>query len=187
MSQEVALLDARKLFFIGSLDYRPNRDALLYFLNMAWAPLRQEIPELELLVVGGGSVPEKYRDLPGVYFLGFVPSVLEAVKHTRALIAPIRFGGGTPSKIIEAMGYGFPVITTPQGAGGISGAVVEENIVVVSGSDAASWVTSIKKILSDDAFRNQIAKNARMLIAEKYSADTAQNEFLKRFHNIVGL
>ena len=187
ISQEVARLDANKLFFIGSLDYRPNRDALLYFLNMAWAHLRQEIPELELLVVGGGSVSEKYRTLPGVHFLGYVPSVFEAAKHAKALIAPIRFGGGTPSKIVEAMGYGFPVITTPQGAGGISGAVVEENIVVVSGSDTASWVTSIKKILSDDVFRNQIAKNARMLIAEKYSADAAQKEFQKRFHDIVGL
>jgi glycosyltransferase involved in cell wall biosynthesis len=180
-----ATLDRNSLFFMGSMDYEPNRDALSYFFSTIWPVVRQEIPDMEFLVIGGGNIPESYRSIPGVKFLGFVPNIFDAVQHCKALIAPIRFAGGTPSKILEAMGYGIPVITTPIGAKGIAGSVPDENILTISDTSPQAWVTAIERIITDDAWRTMIAANGRKLIMEKYSADAAQDAFRKRFQTII--
>ncbi len=185
ISEQVALLDEDKIFFMGSMDYEPNRDALDYFLKNIWPMLHAHLPSLELLVVGGGHVPGTYRRVSGVSFAGFVPSVFEAVRHCKALVAPIRYAGGTPSKILDAMGYGIPVLTTPQAVAGIGGAVPGTNVLTVAASDIGGWVTTIQKVVTDDALRSALSKNARQLILETYSAPVAEDAFRKRFHGII--
>lgn len=181
-----ASCDREQLFFMGSLDYEPNRDALDHFLKVIWPEARKRFPNLECLVVGGGAVPERLKEIPGVRFLGFIPNVFDAVRNCRALVAPIRFAGGTPTKIIEAMGYGIPVITTPVGAAGISGTRDGENILTISESDTDQWASSIGRVLNDAEFRDRLAANGRELVMAHYSKESAQEAWGKRFREITG-
>jgi glycosyltransferase involved in cell wall biosynthesis len=185
MTETAALLDADKLFFLGSLDYEPNRDALEFFLENVWGEVSRVMPYVELLVIGGGRIKDSWKFKKNVSFLGFVPSVFEAVTHCKALIAPIRFAGGTPSKIIEAMGYGIPVLTTVNGAQGISGTQNLENIITLSESDSQAWVDAIQKIMSDDQYRKKIGINGRALVTQSFSQESAQTAFLNRFELII--
>ncbi len=185
MTEVTALLDQDKLFFLGSLDYEPNRDALEFFFKHVWDEVLRVMPHVELLVIGGGTIRHSWKLKKNVSFLGFVPSVFEAVKHCKALIAPIRFAGGTPSKIIEAMGYGIPVVTTIIGAEGITGARHDQNIVTLSENDSAQWVGVIEKIVTDEQYCRRIGSSGRTLVAESFSKQSAQAAFLKRFIEIV--
>jgi glycosyltransferase involved in cell wall biosynthesis len=116
-----------------------------------------------------------------------VPSVFETVTHCKALVAPIRFAGGTPSKIIEAMGYGIPVITTPSGAVGISGVVSDSNIFIVPESDTVAWVESIKQLFTNQGLSDRVSAQARALVREHYSAQAAQQRIKERFNEILGM
>lgn len=185
MTEAPALLDEDKLFFLGSLDYEPNRDALDFFFEHVWDEVLSVMPHGELLVIGGGTIKDSWKSKKNVSFLGFVPSVFEAVTHCKALIAPIRFAGGTPSKIIEAMGYGIPVITTVNGAQGISGTQNLENIITLSESDNQAWARAIQKIMSDEQYCRQIGSGGRALVAESFSQESAQAAFRQRFESII--
>lgn len=185
VSELVALRDEQKIFFMGSLDYEPNHDALRYFLEIIWPKLLMRKPDLELVVIGGGTVAPSWKKIKNVRFLGFVPNVFEVIKHCKALVAPIRSAGGTPSKIIEAMGYSIPVITTPSGAMGIVGILHEKNILVIPETDIEAWVSAVQRIIDDYSFGQTIGTNARMLAFEKYSSLSSQEAFRNRFNAII--
>lgn len=187
VSKNAALRDMEQIFFMGSLDYEPNRDALTFFLETIWESVLASNPHVELLVLGGGRIPDSLKQYPRVRFTGFVPSVFETVTHCKALVAPIRFAGGTPSKIIEAMGYGIPVITTPSGAAGISGVVADSNIIIVPESDTNAWVESINRLLTDQVVNDRIGAQARLLVLEHYSAQAAQERIRNRFNKLLGM
>ncbi|MEI8224068.1 MAG: glycosyltransferase [bacterium] len=182
---EVATCDQHKIFFMGSLDYEPNRDAVRYLIETIWPQLSVKIPEVELVIIGGGTIPESYKHIPRIIFSGFVPNVFEVVRHCKALVAPIRFAGGTPSKIIEAMGYGIPVVTTPQGAAGISGIEPGNNIITVSEQDVDAWVEIINKLIQDSNYLNAIARKGRLLVEERYSQQAAEQVFCNRLKEVA--
>ncbi len=137
------------------------------------------------MVVGGGSIDEDWKYQKQVTFTGFVPEVFTAVRNCKALVAPIRFAGGTPSKIIEAMSYGIPVITTSQGCAGIKGIDPGNNICVVSSEDAQDWVTAINRVITDDEYRVQVGRLGRVLVETFYSKNAAEVAFEERMQQIA--
>ena len=185
ITQEVATCDQDKIFFMGSLDYEPNRDAVRYLIETIWPKLSLKIPQLELVIIGGGTIPESYRNIPKVIFSGFVPNVFEVTRHCKALVAPIRFAGGTPSKIIEAMGYGIPVVTTPQGAAGISGIEPGKNVVTISEQDVDGWVEAIDRLMRDSQYCASVAHAGRVLVEQRYSQQAAEQVFCKRLKAVA--
>lgn len=185
MVADLAPMDTDKIFFIGSLDYEPNRDALQFLFDTLWVDILEVLPQLELIVVGGGFVAESWKKQKQVTFTGFVPKVFEVVRSCKALLAPIRFAGGTPSKIIEAMSYGIPVITTNEGCAGIRGIIPNQNICVVSSSASSEWVTTIRQLVTDSNRRNSIGHAGRKLVEQYYSRDAAEQSFRDRFQFIL--
>lgn len=183
--ETVAECDQDKLFFMGSLDYEPNRDAMQCFIETIWPKLIQVLPNVELIIIGGGTTPESYKQISRITFSGFVPDVFEVVRHCKALVAPIRFAGGTPSKIIEAMGYGIPVVTTPQGSAGISGIEPGRNVIAISEYEIDDWVKEISRLINDDEYRKSIAAAGRRLVEERYSKQAAEIVFLNRLTEVA--
>lgn len=111
--------DRRDLIFVGSFAHRPNVDAV-HFLGREVIPVvRRSLPDVELLVVGGGA-PESFSEYAssGVRVLGYVPDLDPVLRETRVFVAPVRYGAGINGKIGEALGYGVPVVTTAVGAKG---------------------------------------------------------------------
>ena len=173
-----------KLFFLGNLDYYPNKDALVFLFEEVWGKLRSQIPDIELLVIGKGWNDNPYKELPGVTFSGFVPDLWSCIHDRLLLVAPIRFGGGTPSKILEIMAYGFPVITTPQAVKGVPGLDNEKNIVIAF-ENAKDWVNAIKNIVNNPEFAESLGDNAREFMSNNYSSSNSQKEYRDVFHSIL--
>lgn len=114
--------DGHTLLFVGALGYAPNRDGLLWFLSEVWPRLRAETKGAVRLRVVGAPIPAELAELDGrngVEFLGAVPDLAPIYQAATLALAPLRTGGGTRLKIIEAVAHCIPVVSTSLAARGL--------------------------------------------------------------------
>ncbi len=120
------------LVFVGSMDWLPNEDAVLYFASDILPILKKELSGIHLTVVGRNPSPRLKKRLnlvPEIHLTGWVDDVRPYIAKASIYIIPIRIGGGTRMKIYEAMAMGKAIISTSIGAEGLA-VKDEENILL---------------------------------------------------------
>ncbi len=172
------------LVFMGNLKYPPNADAVSYFLKDLWLEMKREIPSLKLTIIG-----EKdslgFGDHEDVLFTGFVNDPYEIISESGVFIAPLRFGAGTPTKILEAMALGIPVVTTPLGAGGIDGLKDGKDLFVEGIDDREGWIKTVRSLLGNHNLARRVGDEGRKFVMENYLDKRSREEFRKLFHRIT--
>jgi polysaccharide biosynthesis protein PslH len=157
------------LVFTGSMDWLPNEDAIVYFVDAILPLIKQQCPEVFLEVVGR-SPSRKLRALAetekSVRLTGWVDDVRPFVARGSACIVPLRIGGGTRLKIFEAMAMGKAVISTSVGAEGLPVRSGENILLADTPSDFAGSVISV---LRNPDQRRQLGSAARILVQANYS------------------
>ncbi len=126
--------DRKDIMFIGGFLHRPNVDAVKWLAEEIMPELVRLIPDVKVHVLGSNA-PQEVLDLatPNLIMEGFVTDdeLVQFYRRSRISLVPLRYGAGIKGKVIEAMRYGTPVVTTPIGAEGIEGAadamLVEED------------------------------------------------------------
>jgi glycosyltransferase involved in cell wall biosynthesis len=171
------------LFFIGSLDWKPNQEGLLWFLDNVWPLLLAANANLKFYVAGR-NMPNKIRQLKivGVTFVGEVEDAVEFVMNHNICIVPLLSGSGMRAKIIESMSLGKVVVTTSLGLEGIK---ATHNVDVCVADTPESFVSLILQLLADKSKMKQIGLNALNTIKNNYdSGKMGQKlvEFLKHYH-----
>jgi glycosyltransferase involved in cell wall biosynthesis len=157
--------------FFGRLDYFPNIDAMQYLRSAMIEPLREQLPGFRVRIVGAGdgsSLTALFRDVPEVEVVGFVDSLDEELAKADAVIVPLRTGGGTRLKILEAMAAGRPVISTSVGAEGIE---ATDGVDILLRDEPGAFVKAIGAVLREPVYADRIGKAARQLIVDCYSWD----------------
>src|SRR5262249_18577619 len=111
----------RDFIFVGNMDYYPNIEAAVSFATNIWPQLRSRIRDTRLAIVGANPTTAVHTlsRIPGVTVTGTVPDVRPYYGNALAAIVPLRTGGGTRLKILEAMAASVPVVSTPMGAEGL--------------------------------------------------------------------
>jgi len=112
---------AASLLFVGTLDYRPNVDAAVWFARSILPRVRAVRPAARFDIVGASPAPavRALADLPGVRLAGPVPDVRPYLAAAAVYVVPMRIGGGVRLKLLEAMAAGVPLVTTTTGAEGV--------------------------------------------------------------------
>ena len=153
--------------FVGNFLWMQNRDAVKFLISDIWPLLKQKYPEATLRIVGK-HMPESLRKYMNdrILLLEQVDEIIEEYKKADILLAPIRIGGGTKFKILEAMASGVPVISTKRGAEGLD--VVDGRDIYIADS-ANEIANQVNEILTNTPKRNAIIRAARDVIEEKYS------------------
>ncbi len=173
-------------FFLGNLSYAPNSDAVKFFLENIWKDIKRDHPLVEFYIIGKGENKcKKYHHLDGVHFLGFVPDIKKIVSECVCMVAPLRFGAGVPSKIIEIMSLGVPVITTPVSAQGINGLLDKENIYLIDEKDTRDWVTTIITLLNNSDLAENVGQNGKKLIRETHEISRVQRLWKSFFERVI--
>jgi glycosyltransferase involved in cell wall biosynthesis len=152
----------RSLLFVGPRAYRPNADAVSWFVRRVLPVVRARSPGIQLRLVGRGT--ERVR-VEGVTPLGYVQDMASEWALADALVVPMRMGGGVRFKVLEAMAAGVPVVSTPMGLAGIAAEDGTHALVAASPTDFAAAVV---RVLEDRALARRLASNARRLVESRY-------------------
>lgn len=168
-----------RMLFVGNLNYYPNRDALRFFIEQILPQVRVNINrKIEFHIVGSGKWEgaARYRKLNDCHFHGFVAELSPFYQQANVVVVPLRAGGGTRIKVLEAFSYQRPVISTSIGAEGIA-AAHEKELLIADSADAFAHACCR---LSDDAKMAQVlSNNARALFQEKYTLDVLTGKIAK--------
>lgn len=157
----------KKILFIGDFKWIQNRDAVEWLIKEIWPELKSKI-NVKLWIVGR-KIPQEIRNLTNDTDIFFDENGLKETSEIFAkadiLLAPIRVGGGTSFKILEAMASGIPVITTDLGKEGIDAKDREELLIATTVEEIVDGVIDL---LQNDVLYKKIANNARIVIEQKY-------------------
>jgi glycosyltransferase involved in cell wall biosynthesis len=113
---------SRTALFVGTYEYAPNVDAVEWALTAVWPLVWAQAPDLRFRVCGHG-LPESWRQRfpdPRIVWQGYVPDLTEVQSQSAAFLAPLRAGGGSKLKVLEAMAASLPLVTTPEGLTGLA-------------------------------------------------------------------
>ena len=135
------------LVFTGKMDFRPNIDAMLWFGSQVWPRIRQTQPHARWLIVGQKPSPrlDGLRADPNIEITGEVADPRPFIAQASVYIAPLRVGGGTRFKLMEAMALRKPIVTTRLGCEGFDIAPGREMMVADAPGDFAAAVIALLK------------------------------------------
>lgn len=167
---------SKTVLFVGNLSGgEANRDGLLWFVNHVWPEVIRQQPDSILRVVGKGA-EKVLKDFDGdksIQPVGFVADLSREYLGARLAIAPIRFGTGSRVKILEAMSYGCPVVSTPEGWYGIS-AIPGKDLVEARG--ATDMAKAIAEMIENEAWAHRVGSSGRGLVKRNYNREDVIKE-----------
>jgi glycosyltransferase involved in cell wall biosynthesis len=158
--------DPGTMLFYGTLSYYPNLEGLLFFLREVMPIVRRLYPSARLKIVGARP-PEALRrfEARDVTFTGFVEDLRPHLERASVVIAPLRIGGGTRLKVLEAMAMAAPLVSTTLGAEGI--AVTHGREVLVADT-AEHFAAQVARVLGDDELGEGLGAAGRRLVERSY-------------------
>ncbi|MBI5302404.1 MAG: glycosyltransferase [Chloroflexi bacterium] len=162
------------LIFNGSLTYDANLDAMRFFAREIWSRIRADAPNATLRITGRANGASALNFDDGITLTGYLDDIRPAVGQAWACVAPLRTGGGTRLKILEAMALGTPVVTTAKGAEGLD-VMHGENILIAD--TPAEFAAQTLALLRDANLRARLARNARQLVETHYSWERCGKQF----------
>jgi glycosyltransferase involved in cell wall biosynthesis len=158
----------KELIFCGSLSTHANREGLLWFYRDIFPLIRDHIPEVTLTVIGQLFDYTPFLELKNdssVHFIGQVDSVNGYYRRCSVAVVPLRSGSGTRLKILEAMSFGNPVVSTAKGAEGI---FCEDGIDIIIADSDTDFANKVVRLLQNKSLFDSMRMAARKLVEDSY-------------------
>ena len=169
--------ERRDVLFMGRMDYHANIDAALFFVREVWPLVRRLRPELRLVIVGA-QPPKQVLALrqPDITVTGTVDDVRPFYRSAMVSVVPLRVGGGTRLKVLEAMAAGTPVVSTSLGAEGL--AITDGKDILIADAPPA-MADAIASLQTESPLWHELAANGRRLVREKYDWSVVGDALLR--------
>lgn len=175
----------KSIVFIGTLNWDPNTKAVIYLANKVWPLLKQRCPEAICHIIGSHP-PRQLLDLskndPSFCVHGFVLDLDEYLQPGTIFVCPIKDGGGTKLKVLDALAMKAAIVADPVACEGIN-VTDQKNILLASTPE--KFVDSILKLFDDNTLRKNLGKNARELIEGEYSYKLIGRSFSNLCEQVV--
>ena len=159
------------IVFSGALSYGPNYDALHWFLHEVFPRIQQSVPEVRLRVTGSiqGIDLARLDGGSAVEYTGYVEDIRPVIAQSWVSVVPLREGGGTRLKILEAMALGTPVVSTAKGAEGLS---VTSGVDILLHDDPGEFARTVCEVLGSRELRSRLSHGGRTLVQSQYDWKT---------------
>lgn len=160
--------------FIGSYFYPPNEAAALELMSTVMPALRARGGPRRLVLMGPDATPAMLEAIardPEVDLLGQVPEVRGPLRAAGVLAVPIRAGGGTRMKILEAMAAGVPVVSTSRG---IEGLDLQDDRDVLVAESGPAFASRVSRLTEDQALRGRLVDVAFEYVRRHHSVDVLE-------------
>jgi glycosyltransferase involved in cell wall biosynthesis len=165
--------DRGGLLFLGTLDYLPNEDAVLFFASSILPLLNESGRQIDLRIVGV-KPPKSFDALvgrPGLTVVGPVRAVAPEYARARLMVVPLRAGSGTRIKILEAFRFGVPVVSTTIGAAGLD---VQHGVHLLIADTPEEFTAACLRLIDADTLAATLAANAFAWLRANHSLDRAR-------------
>ncbi|RLD64796.1 MAG: hypothetical protein DRI95_10075 [Bacteroidetes bacterium] len=157
----------KHIYFIGSLDWLPNQEAIIWFIENCWVDFKKQNPDTKFFIAGRNAPAHfkkriKYHD---IIYEGEIEDVSEFIKDKKIMIVPLLSGSGMRVKIIEAFIHGKAVVSTKLGAIGTK-SIDNEHLLIAE--TANEFVEKIGFLLHNETVYKKIIANAHNLVSENF-------------------
>lgn len=161
--------ESRELVFAGGMNWHPNRDAMIYFCEEIYPLIKKSVPDVAMNIIGSDP-PRRVLacadEDKSIRVHGYVDDVRTHFARSAVYVVPIRVGGGTRLKILDAFASGKALVSMSVGCEGID-VTHGENILI--GDTAPDFAGQVVRLLNDGELRWKLEVNARRLAEEKYA------------------
>jgi glycosyltransferase involved in cell wall biosynthesis len=172
--------------FIGGGKHLPNLDAIKYLKKDIWPKIKTKLPNAKLNIYGA-YLPQQileFKDtLSGFNVLGKANNVSEVLQNAKVCLAPLRFGAGIKGKLLHAMQFGTPSVTTSIGAEGMHGELDWNGVIADKESD---FVTAAVTLYLNRTEWKKAQRNGKALLDSRYHKASLENAFdfkIRQLHN----
>lgn len=171
------------LLFIGNLGWLPNLDGISWFIRQVWPTLKNEIPEIKLMVVGKESenLPQAFLADKNIKVLGFQPTLAKIWQQAHVFIAPIRMAEGMRVKLFSAARNNLPIVTSSPA---LRGSALKHQKSVLVADNAMDFVQQIKTLYQSPQLAKNLTTQALTLIKKNHSEKENQR-FLAAYTKIT--
>ena len=163
---------------IGNLLHGPNVDSVLYLKKEIWPLIKKQLPQAQLYIYGNYApqhILELHNQKQGFYIMGWADSVAHVMQKARVCLAPLRFGAGLKGKLLDAMLYGTPGVTTSIGAEGMYGDLLTPGVIADTPEAFAELSVAI---YSDKIKWQQNAQRGVEIIKARYNGKAIAKDFM---------
>jgi glycosyltransferase involved in cell wall biosynthesis len=169
------------ILFVGSLDYEPNNEGLIWFLGFVFPLIKIEV---ELKIIGSGNASVELNNLlkktNNVELIGFVENLDNHYIGSDLVVIPLWSGSGTRLKALEAMNYHCAIVSTSKGVEGIE---ISDQVLIAN--IPREFANSIERLLLDAELRYSLGKKGRKLVEDNYSWRLIGNKIYTSLENCV--
>ncbi len=153
------------LVFTGKMDYRPNIDAVSWFANSVFPLIRRQIPDVEFVIVGQKPTKAVWelKNIQGIVITGAVEDARPYIGGATVYVAPLRMGGGTRFKLLEAMSLRRAIVSTTPGAEGFA---VQNGRELCLADTAADFAGAVVALLGDPAKRHALGEAGHAFVKQ---------------------
>jgi len=165
---------------IGNLLHGPNVDSVLYLKKEIWPLIKKQLPQAQLYIYGNYApqhILELHNQKQGFYIMGWADSVAHVMQKARVCLAPLRFGAGLKGKLLDAMLYGTPGVTTSIGAEGMYGDLPMPGVIADTPERFAEHSVAI---YSNKIKWQENAQRGVEIIKERYNSKAISRDFMTR-------
>jgi polysaccharide biosynthesis protein PslH len=175
---------ARRIVFVGSMDYHANVDGAVNFARQVWPRLRDRLPELIFTIVGKDPAPEvrELAQLSGIEVTGTVDDVRPFYREAIAAVVPLNVGGGSRLKILEAMAAGVPVVSTTLGAEGLE-VLHDQNILIADTNE--QLCEAIITVVENQARRKHLSDAGRAMVSSRYDWSSLGASLFRAYERLL--
>ena len=159
--------EAGHLVFTGVMDYYPNVDGCVWFVNEILPRIREHHPDVRFSIVGSRPNAEVQRlaTTPGVEVTGFVDDTRDWLRRASLAVAPLRIARGIQNKVLESLAMGLPTVGTTCATQGVSGSAGEDYLVA---DDAEGFARAVVSLLDAPDRAGDLAREGRRFVEEHY-------------------
>ena len=171
------------LVFTGMMAYVPNSDGMLYFLDEIFPLIQKSVPHAKIYIVGNNPPRAlQQRASESVIVTGFVDDVRPYVWRSSVYVVPLRMGGGTRLKVLEAMAMKKPIVTTAIGCEGIDLRNGESALVL---DQPQMFASAVVELLGSPSLRERLTTNGYELVRSRYQWDMIVREADRIYHSLL--
>jgi len=170
---------------VGNLLHAPNVDSVKQLKKHIWPKIRKQLPQAQLFVYGAYApqqILELHNETQGFLIMGWAPDIADVFRTARVCLAPLRFGAGLKGKLLDAMRYGIPSVTTTIGAEGMCGAFFFPGCIQ---DDNEKFIANAIQLYSEEERWNDFQKQGFSIVEKRFLKSSFSEAFSKRLEDLL--